>query len=420
MSKSKYSIIVALIICIFSMSCDSDDSNSDGTPTAPNAEIENQFRLVNAFPGLNFDVLVDIQNVGDGSDRLFVVEQRGMILSINNISANSQNQVQTNSTDPVSNIFLDIQDRVTYDRAELGLLGLAFHPNHENNGLFYVYYTAGNPLRSVISEFSTSTDNTNIADPNSEVILLEFNQLHASHNGGQLVFGPQDGYLYISIGDGGPPDGMNVESQDLTNLLGSIIRIDINNLEPPLNYGIPPDNPFINNSQGILEEIYAYGLRNPWRMGFDPLTGNLWVGDVGQVTLEEIDIIQKGKNYGWPIMEGTSCFNPPSNCDKSGLELPIWEYPRGDIGRAIIGGNVYRGTELPELQGKYIYGDFISGRVWALSFEGFTATDNVELIEIPEENAFVITSFGQDDNGELYITGFDGNIYKLQRTQNSQ
>jgi len=244
------------------------------------------------------------------------------------------------------------------------------------------------------------------------VFLLELEQPLPLHEGGPLVFGPDDGFLYISFGDGGHDSADN--AQDLSNLFGSILRIDVDNPNGVMNYGIPSDNPFFGNTSGFREEIYAYGLRNPWRISFDPVTGDLWAGDVGLKTLEEIDIIQKGRNYGWPIMEGTNCLNPPSGCDMSGLELPIWEYGH-NIGRALIGGLVYRGSEFSELEGKFIYADFVSGRVWALSFDGLTATDNTQLLRFANVDSFIITSFGIDEQNELYLTGFDGIIYRLIR-----
>ncbi len=357
-------IFIAIFAFGFNVSCDSEGNNSNGqtpTPTPdPDPDIKNQFSMVNAFPNLSFDRPLDIQNSGDGTNRLFVVEHKGVIQVIDDIDSVDQADIQLNNLNAPSDVFLDIQDRVFFDESELGLLGLAFHPNYENNGLFYVNYTTLNPLRSVISQFSVSTGDPNKADPNSELILLEIDQPHAFHNGGQLIFGPHDGYLYISMGDGGPPFGANGTSQDFSNLLGAISRIDVDNPQGELNYGIPPDNPAANNTSGLREELFATGLRNPWRISIDPVTGNLWTGDVGEADLEEIDIIQKGKNYGWPIMEGTNCFDPPSGCNTSGLELPIWEYGH-NIGRSIIGGFVYRGSEFPELEGKYIYADFVSG-----------------------------------------------------------
>jgi len=383
----------------------------------PVPDIENQFSLVNAFNDLTFDRPLDIQNAGDGTNRLFVVEQRGVIHVVDDIPLTNQSEAQLNGVDAASNVFLDIENRVSADVGELGMLGLAFHPDYEVNGLFYVNYIADNPLRNVISQFSVSTEDPNEADADSEVILLEIEQPHVFHNGGQLVFGPDDGYLYISLGDGGPAFGGEGKSQDLSNLFGTILRIDVDNPQGENNYDIPSDNPFFENMSGFREEIYAYGLRNPWRISFDPVTGDLWTGDVGEGDLEEIDIVEKGKNYGWPIMEGTNCFDPPSGCDMSGLELPIWEYGHGR-GRSITGGFVYRGSEFPELEGKYIYGDFVSGRVWALSFESMTATDNTQLLRFSNVDSFVITSFGIDEKNELYVTGFDGKIYRLERIEN--
>ena len=412
MRRSRNFTLFIILAAFYLVSC---DSSGDNPQAPPDPGIENKFSLVNAFPNLSFDNPLDIQNPGDGSNRLFVVEQKGVILVINNISANIQIEVQLNGLDAISNVFLDIQNQVLFDESELGMLGLAFHPDYENNGLFYVNYIADNPLRSVISQFSVSSENPNEADSNSEVILLEIEQPHPFHNGGQLVFGPNDGFLYISVGDGGHDSEDN--AQDLLNLLGSILRIDVDNPEGENNYGIPSDNPLFGNTSGFREEIYAYGLRNPWRMSFDSVTGALWTGDVGDLSLEEIDIVEKGKNYGWPIMEGTNCHIPPSGCDMSGLELPIWEYGRNK-GKSITGGFVYRGAELPELFGKYIYADFVSGRVWALSFDGLTVTDNTQLLRFANVDSFIITSFGIDEQNELYITGFDGNIYRLVRTEN--
>jgi glucose/arabinose dehydrogenase len=410
--RSRNFTLFIILAAFYLVSC---DPSGDNPQAPPDPGIENKFSLVNAFPNLSFDRPLDIQNPGDGSNRLFVVEQKGVILVINNIPANIQIEVQLNGLDAISNVFLDIQNQVLFDESELGMLGLAFHPDYENNGLFYINYIADNPLGSVISQFSVSSDNPNEADSNSEVVLLELEQPHPLHNGGQLVFGTNDGFLYISLGDGGHDSEDN--AQDLSNILGSILRIDVDNPEGGNNYGIPSDNPFFGNTSGFREEIYAYGLRNPWRMSFDSVTGALWTGDVGDQSLEEIDIVEKGKNYGWPIMEGTNCYDPPSGCDMSGLELPIWEYGRNK-GRTLIGGFVYRGAELPELFGKYIYADFVSGRVWALSFDVLTVTDNTQLLRFANVDSFIITSFGLDEQNELYITGFDGNIYRLVRTEN--
>ena len=418
MRRSRNFVLLIILAAFYLVSCDSSGDNSTIPPAPPDPGIENQYSPVNAFNNLIFDRPLGIENAGDGTNRLFVVEHRGVILVINNVSATQSGEtVQLKGIDATSNVFLDIQDQVFFDENEQGLLGLTFHPNYENNGFFYLNYMADNPLRNVISQFAVSEDNPNIADADSEVILLEIEQPHPFHNGGQLVFGPNDGFLYISVGDGGHDFEDN--AQDLSNLFGAVLRVDVDNPDGGMNYGIPSDNPFFGNTSGFREEIYAYGLRNPWRISFDSVTGALWTGDVGDQSLEEIDIVEKGKNYGWPIMEGTNCYDPPSGCDMSGLELPIWEYGRNE-GRTLIGGFVYRGAELPELFGKYIYADFVSGRVWALSFDGLTVTDNTQLLRFADMDSFIITSFGIDEQNELYITGFDGNIYRLVRTENLQ
>jgi len=422
MQNYKLLLIISILAFTFNLSCDSGGESGDGqmpmpTPTPePEPDLENQFSLVNAFPNISLDKPLDIQNSGDNTNRLFVVEQKGAIQVIDGVPLNNQSEVQLSDLDPASSVFLDIQDRVEFDDSELGMLGLAFHPNYENNGLFYVNYTAANPLRSIISQFSVDTQNPNQADPNSEVVLLEIPQPHQLHNGGQLVFGPNDGYLYISTGDGGPPFGSNGTSQDFTNLLGSIIRIDVDNPQDQLNYGIPPDNPLVNNNLGFREELYASGFRNPWRLAFDAVTGTLWTGDVGEFSREEVNIIENGKNYGWPIIEGTLCFNPPIQCNLNGLVLPVFEYGR-DQGGAVIGGIVYHGNEFPELSGLYIYGDFVSGRVWALEHNGVNVLDNTQLLQF---DPFSIVAFGIDEQGEPYIASFDGNIYRLERSGSSQ
>ncbi len=357
-----------------------------------------QLELEVAFPHLTFVRPVDFQHPGDGTNRLFVVEQRGIIWVFEN-----------NPTTTTRKKFLDIQDRVDDSGNEMGLLGLAFHPNFENNGYFYVDYTAGNPRRTVISRFQVSASNPDSADRNSELVLLTVNQPYSNHNGGQIGFGP-DGFLYISLGDGGLAGDPQNNGQNRATLLGSLLRIDVNTTSGNLNYGIPPDNPFAGNTNGWREEIFAYGLRNMWRFSFDPVTGWLWGADVGQDAWEEIDIIRKGKNYGWRIVEGRHCFNPPSNCDTSGLEMPIWEYPHSQ-GQSITGGFVYRGPSVPELIGKYVYADFVNGRIWALTYDGGSAANTLLM-----DTNLKISSFGVDARNELYICAFDGKIYRFKPT----
>jgi glucose/arabinose dehydrogenase len=232
---------------------------------------------------------------------------------------------------------------------------------------------------------------------------LEIAQPFPNHKGGQIAFG-SDGYLYIGMGDGGSGGDPLGNGQNRSTLLGKILRIDVNAPSAGRNYDIPADNPFVDNTLGYREEIYAYGLRNPWRFSFDSATGKLWVGDVGQDWIEEIDVIEKGKNYGWNIMEGTLCYNPPSGCNETGLELPLYEYNH-TLGNAIIGGYIYHGSALPELAGDYVYGDYASGRIWALAANA----TNTLLVN----SNLTISSFGVDENKELYVCAFDGKIYNL-------
>jgi glucose/arabinose dehydrogenase len=359
------------------------------------ASVQHEYDVEVAFPNLLFNSPVGVYNAGDGSNRLFVVEQAGVI----KVFENTRNVSSFN-------VFLDISNRVL-SGGELGLLGMAFHPNYTANGYFYLDYTVNSPRRSIISRLSVSANDPNQADINSELILLQVEQPFANHNGGQLAFGP-DGYLYIALGDGGGTGDPYGNAQNRSTLLGSILRIDINSASGSLNYTIPSDNPFVGNSQGYREEIFAYGLRNPWRFSFDPVSGWLWAADVGQSRIEEIDLIEKGKNYGWNIMEGSLCYSPSSGCNQTGLELPVWEYNH-TLGYAVTGGFVYRGSLLTELVGAYIYGDYGSGRIWALWYNGTGAPVNIELVD----TSLNIPSFGVDEENELYICAFDGKIYGL-------
>jgi glucose/arabinose dehydrogenase len=366
--------------------------------TAANGQSQLQLQI--AFPNLSFSRPVDLQHPGDGTNRIFVVEQPGVIKVFEN-----------NANVTAAQTFLDIKDRVNDSGNEEGLLGLAFHPDYKNNGYFYVNYTAIPPRRTVIARYRVSANNPNKADSTSELILLTFEQPFSNHNGGQLAFGP-DGHLYIATGDGGSGGDPQNNGQSLQTLLGKILRIDVNNPTGDKNYGIPSDNPFVG--AGNREEIYAYGLRNPWRMSFDPATQWLWAGDVGQNSFEEIDIIKKGENYGWRIMEGNSCFNPSSGCNMAGLVKPIIVYGRS-LGASVTGGYVYRGSKVPELIGAYIYADFVSGRIWALRYDGMNSPNNIELMD----TNLNISSFGIDKNFELYICSFDSRIYRFRPTASS-
>jgi glucose/arabinose dehydrogenase len=348
-----------------------------------------------AFPNLSFRRPVDLQDPDDRAQRLFVVEQEGIIRVF-------ENRPQVASTQ----VFLDIVSLVDDRGNEEGLLGLAFHPRYRTNGTFYVNYTAAAPERTVIARYRVDSQNPFAADPSSAEVVLEFEQPYSNHNGGQLAFGP-DGCLYIAVGDGGSGGDPHSNGQDRTTILGSILRIDVDRESDGKAYAIPPDNPFADNAEGFREEIFAFGLRNPWRFSFDPPTGRLWAADVGQNRYEEIDIIRSGGNYGWNIMEGRHCYGS-SSCDTEGLILPVWEYGHS-LGRSVTGGFVYRGQRLPWLQGAYVYADYVSGRIWSLREEGNGSFSNRLLLD----SGANIASFGTDWHGELYLLAFDGRIYRF-------
>jgi glucose/arabinose dehydrogenase len=359
-----------------------------------------QINTVEAFPELTFTSPVDLQHAGDGTNRVFVVEQEGVI----KVFENSHEVTEYKE-------FLNITDRVKIS-GEMGLLGLAFHPDYANNGYFFVNYTTDEPRdRSIISRFQVTSD-PDLADRGSELRLIRLNQPRANHNGGQIAFGP-DGYLYIAFGDGGGAGDPDDNGQDRSILHGKILRIDVDNQDGELNYAVPGDNPFKNNTLGYREEIFAFGFRNPWRFSFDRITGNLWVADVGQGDYEEINLVEAGGNYGWSLKEGSHCFRPSSGCEIPGLIDPVYEYSHAqNIGNSITGGYVYRGSALPQLYGKYIYGDFVSSNIWALEYDGINQPVNELLTTAPGN----ITSFGTDQNEELFILTFGANggkIYKL-------
>ena len=338
---------------------------------------------------------LDLEQPNDGSGRLFVVEQGGAIKILQNGAVLPQP-------------FLNISNKVIF-QGEMGLLGLTFHPAFQSNRKFYVNYVrnAGGQFQSVIAEYLASVTNPNQSDPASERILLTVNQVSnfTNHKAGQLAFGP-DGFLYFGLGDGGGAGDPFGHGQNTQILLGKMLRIDVDASSPGLPYRIPSDNPFAGG--GGLPEIWAYGFRNPWRFSFDRNTGRMFVADVGQDRFEEIDIVQKGGNYGWNIMEGMHCFNPPNGCSMSGLSLPIIEISHPEA-EAVIGGFVYHGTALAGMQGMYIFGD-LSGKIWSLT-EGPAGTFTRALLLNP---GFNISSFGQDAAGELYVVDIsEGRILKL-------
>ena len=346
-------------------------------------------QLVNAFPNLTFTKPLFLTHSNDGTNRIFVVQQNGRVMVFPN-----------DSTVALATTFLDISSKLSSIGGEQGLLGLAFHPNYDTIGYFYVNYTAPNPRRTVVARYSVSSTNPNVADPLSEFIIVEINQPYSNHNGGMIAFG-LDGYLYIGMGDGGSGNDPLNNGQDSTKLLGKMLRIDVNDTTATQHYAIPSDNPFAGNTQGYREEIWALGMRNPFRFSFDPATGQLWAGDVGQVTREEVDLIERGKNYGWKIMEGSICLPGGGVCDTTGLTLPIKDYGRG-LGTTVTGGYIYRGYRRPDLAGAYIYGDFGSGRIWMLRYENGQLTADSLLIN----TSYLISSFGVDEDQELYVCSY--------------
>ena len=346
--------------------------------------------------------MVHLTHSGAGDGMLFLVLQPGRVMVFDD-----------DSDADAATTFLDIRERVNDTGNEEGLLSIAFPPDYRDSGHFYVYYSASSPRRSVVSRFSVSETDRETADPASEVVVLEVQQPFANHNGGQLAFGP-DGFLYIGLGDGGSRNDPQGNGQDTSTLLGSILRIDVSTLDLDSVYTIPPDNPFITGAGGARGEIWAFGLRNPWRFSFDRETGELWAGDVGQNRYEEIDLILPGLNYGWNVMEGQRCFSgsrvrsEAEACQGPGLVLPVIEYGRDD-GCSVTGGHVYRGERLPELVGAYVYGDFCTGNIWALRHDGSRVTEHRVLVD----SDLQIPAFGEGPSGEIYILSFSGGIYRL-------
>ncbi len=366
------------------------------------------YQVTRAFPELRLRRPVVIANAADGSNRLFIASEQGVI----HVLPNDQEIKETTT-------FLDIEKKVTYidKQNEEGFLGFAFHPKYKDNGEFFVYYTTKDaPQTSVVSRFRVSKDNPNVADPNSEEELMRIKQPFWNHNGGTLAFGP-DGYLYIALGDGGKADDPFRNGQNLKTLLGSILRIDIDNKGKDTPYAIPKDNPFVKH-QYARAEIYAYGLRNPWRLSFDRETGTGWIADVGQNLWEEINILQSGGNYGWNLREAAHKFGPEGSEARDDLIDPIWEYYH-NVGKSITGWRVYRGKKLPGLVGYYLYGDYVTGKYWALKYDSekkkAVANRPIHAASGGSKDSIPVITFGEDEQGEVYFGDAFGRLFMFEK-----
>lgn len=363
-------------------------------PTCLAEYITPRITVNNAFPGSTFLRPMAMKQHSSDSSRIFVAEKGGTV------------QIMVNGTkQPVP--FLDISSKVS-SGGEQGLLGLAFHPDFNSNLHFYVSYTDLTGA-SVVSRFTRSASDQNLADPNSESVILTLYQPYANHNGGNIEFGP-DGYLYIGFGDGGSAGDPLNHGQDLSTWLGALLRVDVNGAQP---YSIPQDNPFADQTCnqstriGTCPEIYAYGLRNPWRWSFDSSAGSLWLGDVGQNQIEEVNTVRRGDNLGWRCFEGTEIYNP-EGCEAVSTVPPITQYHHTDGRCSITGGYVYRGDDIPELGGYYLYGDYCTGEIWGLS------TQDLGALPLPlATGKGNIYSFAEDPGGEIYVLQSSGEIGRI-------
>jgi len=392
---NRLSIILLLALAFPTIAC-SDNNNTGKTVQQPAATPITAQLLI---PGLTQPLFV-CSPPGD-NDRLFIVERTGRIRIYKNGAI-------------LSRPFIDLSSKITTSGSEQGLLGLAFHPDYSSNGYFYVNYV-DHSGDSHIARFSVSATDPDSAVLSSEKTILFVNQPYSNHNAGMLAFGPNDGYLYFGLGDGGSGGDPQNRAQNLDSLFGKLLRVDVDSGDP---YSIPPSNPFVGNSNA-RPEIWAYGLRNPWRFSFDRQTGDLYIGDVGQNAVEEVDYqpvsSSGGQNYGWRLMEGDRCYNPSSNCDPGGLTPPILTYYHSDPGNpcSITGGYVYRGCAIPDLTGTYFYADYCYGHVWSFKYDGTTLSDWQDRTNELGLNNLSISSFGEDAAGEIYIVDLGGSVYKI-------
>jgi len=387
----------AVALLPFLAACGGDGGGPDPLPSGPAGSCA-AGAPVSGVPVLAARLVVsglrsplDLQSVREDRERIYVVEQGGRIRVVRN------GQLQSAS-------FLDVSDRISTG-GERGLLGLAFHPRFAQNRRFFVNYTnrAGD---THVAEYQAAS--AEAADAGSERVLLRVAQPFSNHNGGGLAFGG-DGYLYVGLGDGGSGGDPLGNGQRLDTLLGKMLRVDVDGLQP---YAVPADNPF-RSTPGAQPEIWAFGLRNPFRFSFDRATGELYVGDVGQGAIEEIDVAPAragGQNYGWNVTEGSQCYSPPSGCSRAGITLPVFEYDHSQ-GCSVTGGVVYRGCRMPDLAGTYFFGDFCRGSVRSFRLAGGQSTD---VRQWSLSGVSSVSSFGLDADGEVYVVDYDGEVYRLE------
>lgn len=357
-----------------------------------NLKLSGQINLKLSLISKNFNKISNITNSGD--DRMFVVEQTGKIRIVK-----FGGEIQASP-------FLDLESKVLF-AGEMGLLGLAFHPQFKTNGYFFINYIDKNQ-KTVLARYRVSQTDSTVADTSTATTLITFAQPYSNHNGGDLHFGP-DGYLYISSGDGGSGGDPQDRGQNLTTFLGKILRIDVDSGQP---YSIPAGNLFADGPGGNIDEIWSYGLRNPWRFSFDHQTGDMWIADVGQNAYEEINLEPAGstggKNYGWRCYEGNHSYNLLNCTDINTITFPVFEYSHSE-GCSVTGGFVYRGTQFPVLQGRYLYADFCAGKIWSLRYDAGNWINELLFQDVSAR----ITTFGESKYGELFIGDLNGKLYQI-------
>jgi glucose/arabinose dehydrogenase len=383
-------LIVSIVMLVGVIGAGLVQAQDSARTAAPDGS---QYQLVEVASDLTRPVF--LTHAGDGSGRVFIVEQNGRIHLMKDGSL-------------LATPFLDVSSIISRDASERGLLGLAFHPDFEQNGQFFINYTDRDG-DTAVARYVVSTDNPEAAAPESAEIILSIHQPYANHNGGGIAFGP-DSYLYIGMGDGGSAGDPQGNGQNPAALLGKMLRIDVNGTSEGKAYAVPADNPFVNNTE-LVPEAWAMGLRNPWRFSFDRATGDLYIGDVGQNQYEEVNFQPAGstggENYGWNITEGTHPYSGGSIPE--GLTDPFFEYRHSDGGCSVTGGYVYRGEALPDLQGVYLFGDYCSGTVWASYRDASGAWQTSVFMETPHR----ISSFGEDEAGEVYLIDHGGSVLRF-------